>query len=149
MSSVCGVSFLVILVLILLKIFILTSSSFKLKLLPNGFELYPSLAALRSVGIVKLFEGEGAKLQEKWFLISWISGFSYFLILSYASKNISCCCFLFLKSWKSCFFFNRNEGWSENNIPWWRGPRARTRTRGYYYCLGSKRPLCIHKVKIS
>lgn len=53
-----------------------------------------------------------------------------------------------LKSWKMfLLFYNRNEGWSENNIPWWRGPRARTRTRGYYYCLGSKRPLCIYKVK--
>lgn len=46
-------------------------------------------------------------------------------------------------------FYDRNEGWSENNIPWWRGPRARTRTRGYYYCLGSKRPLCIYKVRTS
>jgi len=71
------------------------------------------------------------------------------LVPASAYKNISYYHFSLKKMKNICVFVlcNRNEGWSENNIPWWRGPRARTRARGHYYCLGSKRPLSIYKVR--
>lgn len=67
------------------------------------------------------------------------------LIPAHAYRSVCCWC----SHLKCAFVFcNRNEGWSENNIPWWRGPRARSGARGYYYCLGSERPLSIYKVKM-
>lgn len=70
------------------------------------------------------------------------------LIPAHSSKSVCCCCFYLITKKNVFVLCNRNEGWSENNIPWWRGPRARSGTRGYYYCLGSERPLCIYKVKM-
>lgn len=40
------------------------------------------------------------------------------LILAHSSKSVCCWCFYLITEKNVFVLCNRNEGWSENNIPW-------------------------------